>query len=136
MTGSLFCTLALASSIRSPGVKVPTRPLATTWGSALANRAISAVVEGSRVLDGGAPGVGGTRLKSGGITSGALVVTANSSGDFLVRPAALRNAVQPLSTVVQKHKARRACKTFISDLARHGRMLGLEHIINNQNGSD
>src|SRR5438045_8519788 len=111
-------------------------PAATVWGSALLNSASSALLEGSSVLAGGAPGIGGTRLKSGGITSGALVVTANSSGDFLVRPAALRRAVQPLSTVVQKHKARRACKTFISDLARHGRMLGFEHIKTNRNGSD
>src|SRR3954468_6884406 len=111
-------------------------PAATVWGSVLLNSAISALLEGSSVLAGGAPGMGGRRLKSGGITSGALVVTANSSGDFLVRPAALRKAVQPLNTVVQKHKARRACTTFISDLTRHGRMLGFEHIVNNQNGSD
>src|SRR5216110_902078 len=121
MAGSLICALALASSIRSPGVKVPTSPLATTWGSALANSAISALVEGSRGWEGGAPGVGGRRLKSGGMTSGALVVTANSSGDFLVSPAALRRESQPLSALVQRHKAkagtRAACRNFISDLA-------------------
>src|SRR5438093_504202 len=96
-------------------------PLATVWGSALANKAISALVEGSRVLDGGAPGRGGRRLKSGGMTSGALVVTANSSGDFLVSPAALRRASQPLNLPVQRHRAkagtRAACRNFISDLA-------------------
>src|ERR1700755_2167915 len=96
-------------------------PAATVWGSALANSAISALVEGSRVLDGGAPGKGGRRLKSGGMTSGALVVTANSSGDFLVSPAALRRESQPLNTPVQRHRtrlwARADCSNFISNLA-------------------
>src|SRR5260221_1347257 len=108
-------------------------PLATVWGSALANRAISALVAGSRVLEGGAPGVGGRRLKSGGMTSGALVVTANSSGDFLTSPAALRRESQPLSTVAQRHMARAVGNNFISDLMTGilmtGRNLGLEHII-------
>src|SRR4051812_5793703 len=113
MEGSLLCVLALASSIFSPGVKLPAMPLAMVCGSLLVNRAISAVVDGSRVLDGGAPGVGGRRLKSGGMTSGALVVTANSSGDFLVRPAASRRVSQPLSTLVQKHRAMMAGRTFI-----------------------
>src|SRR5689334_1886842 len=117
MAGSLFCALALASSIFSAGVKLPDMPLATAWGSALANSASSALVEGSRVLEGGAPGVGGRRLKSGGMTSGALVVTANSSGDFLVSPAALRRESQPLNVAVQRHKARAACRNFISNLA-------------------
>ena len=58
----------------------------------LLNSASSALLDGSSVLVGGAPGSGGRRLKSGGITSGALVVTANSSGDFLFRPAARRRS--------------------------------------------
>src|SRR3954471_16557491 len=91
-------------------------PLATTWGSALANSAISAVVEGSRVLDGGAPGMGGRRLKSGGITSGALVVTANSSGDFLFRPAAWRRPSQPDSAVAAKVNASKVGSNLISNL--------------------
>src|SRR4029077_11245066 len=133
MAGSLFCALAFAKSIFSPGVKLPVMPLATACGSAFANKAISALVEGSRVLDGGAPGNGGRRLKSGGMTSGALVVTANSSGDFLTSPAALRRESQPLNTLVQRHKARAACRNFILDLVRRWRMLGLEHIVNDRN---
>ena len=68
------------------------------------NKAISALLDGSRLLAGGAPGRGGRRLKSGGITSGALVVTANSSGDFLLRPAACRRPSQPESAVAAKLK--------------------------------
>src|SRR5215831_8121878 len=134
MAGSLFCALALARSIFSPGVKLPCMPLATAWGSVLANSAISALVAGSRVLEGGAPGVGGRKLKSGGITNGALVVTANSSGDFLTRPAAFRRESQPLKTPVQRHNARTARNSFISYLM--GRRLWLDHIIDDQDGSD
>src|SRR6187455_2069907 len=86
------------------------------WRSVLLNRASSALVEGSRVLDGGAPGVGGRRLKSGGMTSGALVVTANSSGDFFCKPAARRRESHPLNTLAQRHKARAVRRSFISDL--------------------
>src|SRR4051812_36271745 len=77
-------------------------PLATVWGSELLNSACSAVAVGSSWLVGGAPGVGGRRLKSGGITSGALVVTANSSGDFFCRPAMERRLEQPARTVPQR----------------------------------
>src|ERR1700761_9462491 len=78
-------------------------PLAAVCGSVLLlNRACSALLDGSSVLVGGAPGSGGRRLKSGGITSGALVVTANSSGDFLVRPAALGKPSQPASKEAQR----------------------------------
>src|ERR1700710_273502 len=107
-------------------------PLATVWGSALLNRAISALVEGSRVLDGGAPGMGGRRLKSGGMTRGALVVTANSSGGFFCRPAALRNDSQPMSATAHSVITVTAFNTFISNLIRRRRMLGLEHIIDNR----
>src|SRR6187455_1994002 len=109
------------------------------WRSVLLNKASSALVEGSRALDGGAPGVGGRRLKSGGMTSGALVVTANSSGDFFCRPAARRKPSQPLNTVAQRHKARAVRKLFISDLMTGipvtGRNLGLEHIIQDGHGA-
>src|SRR5258707_3932843 len=88
-------------------------PLATVWGSALPNKAVSALVEGSRVLEGGAPGVGGRRLKSGGITSGALVVTANSSGDFFCRPAALRKDSHPASAVAHRLRAKTVFSNFI-----------------------
>ena len=46
---------------------------------------------------GAAPGEGGRRLKSGGMIKGALVVTANSSGDCLVRPASSRSELQAAS---------------------------------------
>src|SRR5258706_5106664 len=113
MVGSLFCALALASSSFSPGVKLPRIPLATVWGSALPNKAVSALLEGSRVLEGGAPGVGGRRLKSGGITSGALVVTANSSGDFFCSPAARRRDSHPVTAVTHRLKASTAFNTLI-----------------------
>src|SRR4051812_182009 len=116
-------------------------PLATVWGSTLVNRAASALLEGSSWLVGGAPGMGGRRLKSGGITSGALVVTANSSGDFLFRPAALRTVSQPLSTTVQRPNAKAAFNNFISNLMAigryplvFGRMFGLQHIIQDGHG--
>src|SRR3954471_1084934 len=112
-------------------------PLATVWGSTLVNRAASALLEGSSWLVGGAPGMGGRRLKSGGITSGALVVTANSSGDFLFRPAALRTVSQPLSTTVQRPNAKAAFNNFISNLmaiGRYLRMFGLQHIIQDGHG--
>src|ERR1700759_2680872 len=70
-------------------------PLATVRGSAVFISACSAVAVGATELAGGAPGMGGRRLKSGGITSGALVVTANSSGDFFCKPARLRMLPQP-----------------------------------------
>src|ERR1700704_6364481 len=108
------------------------------WVSALLNKAISALVDGSRALDGGAPGDGGRKLKSGGMTNGALVVTANSSGDFFCRPAALRRESHPLSAVAQTHKAKAVRSSFISDLMTGvlmtGRNLGLEHIIQDGHG--
>src|ERR1700733_10562619 len=48
-------------------------------------------------LVGEAPGLGGRRLKSGGMTSGDFVTTANSSGGSLVMPAAWRIDSQPIS---------------------------------------
>src|SRR5471030_2880805 len=91
-------------------------PAATVWGSALLNSATSALLDGSSALAGGAPGKGGRRLKSGGITSGALVVTANSSGDFLFRPAALRISAQPVTATVHRPTANAAFNSFISNL--------------------
>src|ERR1700757_2177738 len=92
-------------------------PFAAVCGSVLLlNRACSALLEGSRVLVGGAPGSGGRRLKSGGITSGALVVTANSSGDFLFRPAAFCSESQPLSAAPARLRARIAFNSLISNL--------------------
>src|SRR5882757_1206824 len=110
-------------------------PLATVWGSAVVNSAISALVEGSRVLEGGAPGMGGRKLKSGGMTSGALVVTANSSGDFFCRPAASRSDWQPISATAHRPMTGTALNTFISNLVRRRRMLRLEHIIEYCDGS-
>src|SRR5260221_9746807 len=104
-------------------------PLATVWGSALANRAISALVAGSRVLEGGAPGMGGRKLKSGGMTSGALVVTANSSGDFFCRPAISRNDWHHMSAVAHRPKTGTAFHTFISNLVRSMRQISMYHII-------
>src|SRR3954467_15052485 len=117
-------------------------PLATVWGSTLVNRAASALLEGSSWLVGGAPGMGGRRLKSGGITSGALVVTANSSGDFLFRPAALRRPSQPDKAVVARLSASKLGNSLISNLMAPvilgllflGR-LGLEHIIKDGHGA-
>src|SRR3569833_169359 len=76
-------------------------PLATVCGSEVLNSACSAFDDGSSWLVGGAPGTGGRRLKSGGIPRGALVVTANSSGDCFCRPAMLRNMLQPDRTAAQ-----------------------------------
>src|SRR5579863_5360570 len=111
-------------------------PAATVCGSAvLLNSASSALLEGSSVLVGGAPGSGGRRLKSGGITSGALVVTANSSGDFLFRPAARRSESQPLRAALVRLRARIVVSNLISNLMAlvpRGlllRGLRLEHII-------
>src|SRR4051812_338763 len=95
---------------------MPRIPAATVCGSVLLNRAISALLDGSRVLVGGAPGMGGRRLKSGGITSGALVVTANSSGDFLLRPAARRRPSQPDSTATARLKVSSVESSLISNL--------------------
>src|SRR5215469_15066527 len=90
---------------------------ATVCGSAvLLKSANSALLDGSSVLVGGAPGSGGRRLKSGGITSGALVVTANSSGDFLLRPAAWRRLSHPLSVALPTLRARMVVSTLISNL--------------------
>src|ERR1700761_4452869 len=91
-------------------------PAATVWGSALLNRASSALPAGSRLLAGGAPGMGGRRLKSGGITSGALVVTADSSGDFLLRPAAWRKESQADRPGTIRPSASNAGSTLISNL--------------------
>src|ERR1700733_12215084 len=66
-------------------------------GSSVLNIATSAEEVGSVWLSGAAPGDGGRRLKSGGTTSGALVVTANSSGDCLVSPASSRSESQAAS---------------------------------------
>src|SRR3984957_11842914 len=106
-------------------------PAATLCGSALlANSACWALSDGSSVLVGGAPGSGGRRAKSGGITSGALVVTANSSGDFFSRPAAWRRESQPLSADKATPRARMVVGTLISNLlARTLRGLWLQHII-------
>src|SRR5476649_523972 len=113
-------------------------PLATVWGSALVNSAASALLEGSSVLAGGAPGMGGRRLKSGGMTSGALVVTANSSGDFFCRPAASRIAWQPVSATTHKPMANVVFNNLISSnlMARiRGRLRrGLEQIIDDGYG--
>src|SRR3954469_18286408 len=117
-------------------------PAATVWGSVLLNSAISALLEGSSVLAGGAPGMGGRRLKSGGITSGALVVTANSSGDFLFRPAACRRPSQPDRAVAARLNARSVGSNLISNLMAPiisgllllGR-LGLKHIIKDGHGA-
>src|SRR5690242_9685576 len=88
--------------------------LATVCGSWLLNSAVCALVLGSDWLVGGAPGAGGRRLKSGGMTSGALVVTANSSGDFLVRPAASRRSPQPAAIGRQSSSAGTASVAGIS----------------------
>ena len=61
--------------------------------------------------------VGAQFTLDGHPASGAVNVTANSSGDFLVRPAALRNESQPLNTLAHRHKTKAACRNFISDLA-------------------
>src|SRR6201996_1466046 len=109
-------------------------PLAAVCGSVLLlNRACSALLDGSSVLVGGAPGSGGRRLKSGGITRGALVVTANSSGDFLFRPAALRSESQPLKAAHATLKARTVVSNLISNLL--ARTLGLQHIIQDGYGA-
>src|SRR5476649_660937 len=110
-------------------------PLATVWGSAVVNSAASALLEGSKVLAGGAPGMGGRRLKSGGMTSGALVVTANSSGDFFCRPAASRSDWQPISSAVHKPMARAVFNNLISNLMTRIRghlRRGLQHIIDDR----
>src|SRR5215469_13976637 len=105
-------------------------PAATVCGSAVLKSASSAFAEGSSVLVGGAPGSGGLRLKSGGITNGALVVTANSSGDFLFRPAARRIESHPLNVAVATLRARMVVSNLISNLvARFLRGLRLKHII-------
>src|ERR1700744_5906866 len=109
---------------------------AAVWGSVCANSAVWAVVEGSSALAGGAPGSGGRRLKSGGITSGALVVTANSSGDFLSRPAMVRSESQPLSAVAQKLMARTVVSSLISVLLARILGLRLEHIIKDVHGAE
>src|SRR6185503_3663969 len=112
-------------------------PAATVCGSVLLNRASSALLDGSRVLLGGAPGMGGRRLKSGGITSGALVVTANSSGDFLLRPAARRRPSQPDSTVTARLKLSKVESSLISNLMA-GIPVGnlrLQHIIQDSHGA-
>src|ERR1700734_2268019 len=71
-------------------------------GSPVLNIATSADEVGSVWLSGAAPGDGGRRLKSGGMISGALVVTANSSGDCLVRPASSRKVWHPASAVTPR----------------------------------
>src|SRR6185312_11176310 len=91
-------------------------PAATVCGSVLLNSASSALLDGSSVLVGGAPGMGGRRLKSGGITSGALVVTANSSGDFLLSPAALRRLSQPDNAVTARLRTNSGASSLISNL--------------------
>src|SRR5215471_5029763 len=116
-------------------------PAATVCGSAvLLKSANSALLDGSSVLVGGAPGSGGRRLKSGGITSGAFVVTANSSGDFLFRPAARRIESQPLSAALATPTARMVVNSFDSLISNLMaliprclllRGLRLKHIIEN-----
>src|SRR5579883_2022974 len=95
-------------------------PAATVWGSVLLNKASSALLDGSKLLVGGAPGMGGRKLKSGGITSGALVVTANSSGDFLLSPAARRSESQPESAEAARPSASSVGRNFISNLMALG----------------
>src|ERR1700761_2126961 len=112
-------------------------PAATVAGSAVLNKAISALLEGSSVLVGGAPGMGGRRLKSGGITSGALVVTANSSGDFLLRPAARRRPSQPDNAGTATLKLSKVASSLISNLMARIPMgnLRLQHIIQDSHGA-
>src|SRR5581483_883666 len=112
-------------------------PAATVCGSVLLNRASSALLDGSSVLAGGAPGMGGRRLKSGGITSGALVVTANSSGDFLLRPAARRRSSQPDSAAMARLMVSKVASTLISNLMAGIPMgnLRLQHVIQDRNGA-
>ena len=55
-------------------------------------------------------------MKSGGITSGALVVTANSSGDFFCRPARSRMELHPDKAIAHKAATRAAFIRLISNL--------------------
>src|SRR5690242_6954739 len=68
------------------------------------NIAAWAAASESGALVGAAPGEGDLRLKSGGITSAALVVTANSSGDFLVRPADSFRDWQPAKAAARSRR--------------------------------
>src|SRR6185437_1711522 len=109
MAGSAFCTPAAARKKRSPGLIVAGRVDATVAGSAL-KRAFCADWVGSIWLVGAVPGAGGFRLKSGGMTRGALETTANSSGESLPWPEAKRSCSQPESATAApaaKTRARR-----------------------------
>src|SRR5580658_9679276 len=114
-------------------------PAATVLGSLLLNKAASALLVGSCWFSGGAPGAGGRRLKLGGMISGALVTTANSSGACLVRPASRRrlsqaDSVRASSTAPSTASRKKVLERIGPPLGRM-RVLGLEHLINNRDGA-
>lgn len=86
VTRPLATVLVCASPTdeRMPGSAVPAFSIAELStplrGAGPPNNASSACEEAASSVGRGAPGAGGTRLKSGGTTSGACRCTANSSG--------------------------------------------------------
>src|ERR1700733_8816153 len=116
-------------------------PAATVVGSEPLNRAACAESVGSSWFSGGAPGAGGRRLKLGGMISGALVTTANSSGACLVRPASRRklsqaesDSVRASSTAPSTASRRKVLERIGPPLGRM-RVLGFEHLINDRDGA-
>src|SRR4051812_47417347 len=99
----------------------------------LVKRAVCAASVGSCWFSGAAPGVGGFRLKLGGMIRGALVTTANSSGDCLVRPAASRRLWQADSeTTAKPAKAKGRMRILF---APSGRRVRLDHFIDDEHGA-